>query len=307
MEYDNLWALGPNCGIDKLDAIIKAAELCNYYGLDAQSVGVTVSFVMDCHEKGILTHEELGGLDAHFGNAEALIQLIEKIGKREGIGDMLADGVKVAAEKIGKDSIKLAMQIKGLEVTGYDLRCLKTAALGSAVSFRGADQNRSGAYTFDLKGDVNRLKAEKGRGKLVKDAEDVYALIDSLIICKNSKGTLYKELPDMAKLYSLVTGESMTAEELKVAGERINTLAKLINTREGLGRKDDTLPWKVMNQPITDDGPAKGAFVTQDELDLMLDDYYQARGWNVEGVPTKAKLQALGMRDYQSIIETKEA
>jgi aldehyde:ferredoxin oxidoreductase len=307
MEYDNLWALGPNCGVDKLDSIIKAAELCNYYGLDAQSVGVTVSFVMDCHEKGILTHEELGGLDAHFGNAEALIQLIEKIGQREGIGDMLADGVKVAAEKIGRDSIKLAMQIKGLEVTGYDLRCLKTAALGSAVSFRGADQNRSGAYTFDLKGDVNRLKAEKGRGKLVKDAEDVYALIDSLIICKNAKGTLYKELPDMAKLYSLVTGESMTAEELKVAGERINTLAKLINTREGLGRKDDTLPWKVMNQPITDDGPAKGAFVTQDELDLMLDDYYQIRGWNVEGVPTKAKLQALEMQDYQSIIETKEA
>ena len=307
MEYDNVWALGPNCGVDKLDVIIKAAELCNYYGLDAQSVGVTVSFVMDCHEKGILTHEELGGLDAHFGNAEALIQLIEKIGKREGIGDMLADGVKIAAEKIGKDSMKLAMQIKGLEVTGYDLRCLKTAALGSAVSFRGADQNRSGAYTFDLKGEVNRLKAEKGRGKLVKDAEDVYALIDSLIICKNAKGTLYKELPDMAKLYSLVTGEAMTAEELRVAGERINTLAKLINTREGLGRKDDTLPWKVMNQPITDDGPAKGAVVTQDELDLMLDDYYQARGWNVEGVPTKAKLQALGMQDYQSIIETKEA
>ena len=307
MEYDNVWALGPNCGVDKLDAIIKAAELCNYYGLDAQSVGVTVSFVMDCHEKGILTHEELGGLDAHFGNSEALIQLIEKIGKREGIGDMLADGVKIAAEKIGKDSVKLAMQIKGLEVTGYDLRCLKTAALGSAVSFRGADQNRSGAYTFDLKGEVNRLKAEKGRGKLVKDAEDVYALIDSLIICKNAKGTLYKELPDMAKLYNLVTGEMTTPEELRVAGERINTLAKLINTREGLGRKDDTLPWKVMNQPITDDGPAKGAVVTQDELDLMLDDYYQARGWNVEGLPTKAKLQALGMQDYQGIIETKEA
>jgi aldehyde:ferredoxin oxidoreductase len=307
MEYENVWALGPNCGVDKLDAIIKAAELCNYYGLDAQSVGVTVSFVMDCHEKGILTHEELGGLDAHFGNTEALIQLIEKIGKREGIGDMLADGVKIAAEKIGKDSIKLAMQIKGLEVTGYDLRCLKTAALGSAVSFRGADQNRSGAYIFDLKGDVNRLKAEKGRGKLVKDAEDVYALIDSLIICKNAKGTLYKELPDMAKLYSLVTGEAITAEELKDAGERINTLAKIINTREGLGRKDDTLPWKVMNQPITDDGPVKGAVVTQDELDLMLDDYYQARGWNVEGLPTKAKLQALGMQDYQSIIENKEA
>jgi aldehyde:ferredoxin oxidoreductase len=307
MEYDNIWALGPNCGVDKLDAIIKAAELCNYYGLDATSAGVTVSFVMDCHEKGILTHEELGGLDAHFGNADALIQLIEKIGKREGIGDMLADGVKVAAEKIGKGSIKLAQQIKGLEVTGYDLRCLKTTALSFAVSFRGADHNRSGAYTIDLKGKVDRFKAEKGRGKLVKDSEDIFALIDSLIICKNAKGTLYKELADMAKLYSLVTGIEITPEELSIAGERINTIAKLINVREGLSRKDDTLPWKVMNQPIPDEGPAKGAVVTQDELDLLLDDYYHARGWNVEGIPTKTKLQELDMQEYQSIIEGKEA
>jgi aldehyde:ferredoxin oxidoreductase len=307
MEYDNIWALGPNCGVDKLDAIIKAAELCNYYGLDATSTGVTISFVMDCHEKSLLTHEELGGIDAHFGNADALVQLIEKIGKREEIGDILADGVKIAAEKIGKNSIQLALQIKGLEVTGYDLRCLKTTALSFAVSFRGADHNRSGAYTMDLMGKVDRLKAEKGRGKLVKDSEDLYALIDSLIICKNAKGTLYKATNEMAKLYSLVTGADVTSDEFSIAGERINTLAKLINVREGLDRKDDTLPWKVMNQPITDEGPAKGAVVTQEELDLLLDDYYQARGWNVEGIPTKAKLQELGMQDYQSIIDGKEA
>ena len=307
MEYDNIWALGPNCGVDRLDAIIKAAELCNYYGLDAQSTGVTVSFAMDCHETGILSQEDLGGIDAHFGNAEALIQLIEKIGKREGIGDILADGVKVAAEKIGKDSDKLAQNIKGLEVTGYDLRCLKTAALGFAVSFRGADHNRSGAYTFDMTGKVNRLKAEKGRGKLVKDSEDVYALLDSLIICKNAKGTLYKELSDMAKLYTLVTGSEMTPEELSLAGQRINTLARLINVREGLSRKDDTLPWKVMNQPIPDDGPTKGAVVTQEELDLLLDDYYQSRGWTADGIPTKSQLDKLGMEDLSSIIEGKEA
>ena len=307
MEYDNIWALGPNCGVDKLEPIIKAAELCNYYGLDATSAGVTVSFVMDCHEKGILTHEDLGGLDAHFGNADALIQLIEKIGNREGIGDRLADGVKVAAEKIGKGSMELAQQIKGLEVTGYDLRCLKTTALGSAVSFRGADHGRSAAYAIDLKGKVNRLKGEKGRGKIVKDGEDIFALIDSLIICKNAKGTLYKELADMVKLYNLVTGADMTVKELSDAGERINTIAKLINLREGFSRKDDTLPWKVMHQPITDDGPAKGAFVSQEELDLLLDDYYQARGWNIEGVPTIAKLQELGMDDYQKMIKRKEA
>ena len=307
MEYDNIWALGPNCGVDRLDAIIKAAELCNYYGLDAQSTGVTVSFVMDCHEKGILSHEELGGIDAHFGNSEALIQLIEKIGKREGIGDILADGVKAASQKIGKDSEKLAQNIKGLEVTGYDLRCLKTAALGFAVSFRGADHNRSGAYAFDISGKVDRFKAEKGRGKLVKGSEDVYALIDSLIICKNSRGTLYKELPDMAKLYTLVTGYEMTPEELGLVGERINTLARLINIREGLSRKDDTLPWKVMNEPVPDDGPSKGAVVTQAELDLMLDDYYAARGWTPEGVPTKNLLTKLGLEDFSSITEGKEA
>ncbi|MCW3996364.1 MAG: aldehyde ferredoxin oxidoreductase family protein [Candidatus Bathyarchaeota archaeon] len=307
IEYDNLWALGPNCGVDKLDTIIKAAELCNYYGLDATSTGVTISFLMDCHEKGILTHEQLDGVDAHFGNAQALIQLVEKIGKREGIGEILADGVKIAAEKIGKNSKELAQEIKGLEVTGYDLRCLKTAALAAAVSFRGADQNRSGAYTIDLKGKVDRFKAEKGRGKLVKDAEDIYALIDSFIVCKNARGTLYKELADLAKLYSLVTGAETTPEELAIAGERINTLAKLINIREGKTREDDTLPWKIMNQPITDDGPAKGAVVTQDELDLLLDDYYSARGWTLEGVPTKTKLQELGLEEFSNLVVGKEA
>ena len=302
MEYDNLWALGPNCGVDKLDAIIKASERCNYYGLDATSTGVTISFVMDCHEKGILTHEELGGIDAHFGNAEALIQLIEKIGTREGIGDILADGVKAAAEKIGKNSMQLAQHIKGLEVTGYDLRCLKTTALGSAVSFRGADHNRSGAYASDVKGKVDRLKAERGRGLLVKETEDVNAIIDSLIICKNAKGTLYKELADMAKLYSLVTGADMTPEQLRAAGERIINIARIINLREGLTRNDDTLPWKVMNQPIQDDGPVKGAVVTQEELDLLLDDYYTARGWTVDGVPTKGKLKELAMDEYQNLL-----
>ncbi|MGA2524778.1 MAG: aldehyde ferredoxin oxidoreductase family protein [Candidatus Bathyarchaeia archaeon] len=306
MEYDNIWALGPNCGVDKLDAIIKAADLCSYYGLDATSTGVTISFVMDCHEKGILTHDELGGIDAHFGNEVALLQLIEKIGKREGIGEILADGVKVAAAKIGKDSDKLAQNIKGLEVTGYDLRCLKTAALGFAVSFRGADHNRSGAYAFDISGKVDRLKAEKGRGKLVKDSEDIYALIDSLIICKNARGTLFKELPDMSKLYKLITGYEMTTDELSLAGERINTLARLINIREGLSRKDDTLPWKVMNQPISDDGPGKGSVVTQEELDLLLDDYYLARGWTLDGVPTKDVLTKLGLDDLSGIIEGKE-
>ncbi len=303
MEYETLWALGPYCGVDRLDAIIKGMELSNYYGIDAISAGVIVGFAMDCYEKGILTDSDTDGINAKFGNHEAMVQLVEKIGKREGIGDVLADGVKIAGEKIGNGAEKLGQHIKGVEVTGYDLRCLKTAALGFAVSFRGADHNRHGAYAFDVKGKVNRLTAEKGRGKMVKGMEDQYTVVDSLIVCKFSRGTYYKEYEDMAKLYSIVTGYNMTAEELRRSGERINNLGRLFNVREGLSRKDDTLPYKVMHLPIPDEGPSKGAYVTQQELDLLLDDYYEARGWTEEGVPTKEKLSELAMDDLIPIVE----
>ena len=305
LEYEPLWALGPYCGVDRLDAIIKGMDLCNYYGIDGISAGVIVAFAMDCYENGILTEKDLDGIDAHFGNHEALIKLLEKIGKREGIGDILAEGVKIAAEKIGKGSEKLAQHIKGVEATGYDLRSLKTAALGYAVSFRGADHNRHGAYAFDVKGKVNRLKAEKGRGKLVKDIEDLYTVIDSLIICKFSRGTYYKEFEDLAKLYTLLTGFETTPEEMRMKGERINNLARVINTREGFSRKDDHLPYKVMHHPISDEGPSKGAYVTQEELDLLLDDYYEARGWTRNGIPTEEKLNELGMNDLIEIVIAK--
>jgi aldehyde:ferredoxin oxidoreductase len=305
MEYEPLWAMGPYCGVDRLDAIIKGMDLSNYYGIDAISAGAIVGFAMDCYEKGILTQADFDGIDARFGNQEALVKIIEKMGKREGIGDILAEGSKIAGEKIGRGAENLAQHIKGVEITGYDLRCLKTAALGFAVSFRGADHNRHGAYAYDVKGKVNRLKAEKGRGKLVKEMEDTYALIDSLIVCKFSRGTYYKELEDMTKLYNLVTGYEMTPEDMKRAGERINNVARLFNIREGLGRKDDTLPYKVMHDPVPDEGPSKGAYVTQEELDLLLDDYYESRGWTHEGVPTEAKLRELSMDDLIHLTERK--
>ena len=305
MEYEPLWAMGPYCGVDRLDAILKGMDLSNYYGIDSIGVGVIVGFAMDCYEKGILTEKDLEGIDARFGNHEALVQLIEKIGKREGIGDVLAEGVKIAGEKIGKGAEKLAQHIKGVEVTGYDLRALKTAALGFAVSFRGADHNRHGAYGFDVKGKVNRLIVEKGRGKMVKDMEDQYTIVDSLIVCKFSRGTYYDGFKDMAKLYSLVTGFDVTPEQLRQTGERINNVARLFNIREGLGRKDDSLPYKVMHLPVPDEGPSKGAFVSQKELDFLLDDYYESRGWNKDGIPTTERLKKLGMEDLIHITEVK--
>ncbi len=305
VEYEPLWAFGPHCGVDRLDSIIKAMELCNYYGLDNLSTGNIVGFAMDLYSHQILTKEDTGGIDLSFGNGDAAVELVHMIGKREGIGDILAEGVKRAAEKIGKGAEKYANHIKGLEMTGYDIRGLKTAAIGYAVSFRGADHNRHGAYALDLKGTVDRFKVEKGRSKIVISIEDLYTVIDSLIVCKFSRGIYYKEYDDLAKYYSLVTGLEMTAEELRMAGERINVLGRLFNIREGFTRKDDHLPPKVMSTPIPDNTVSKGSFISQKELDLMLDDYYAYRGWTKEGVPTVNKLKELGLDDLEYIVEIK--
>jgi aldehyde:ferredoxin oxidoreductase len=303
VEYEPLWAIGPNCGVGNLDAILKGMDMGNYYGVDTISIGGIVSFAMDLYEHGLISKEDLGGLELKFGNSEAMLEMIKRICLREGFGNVLAEGVKLAADKVDKDAYKYAVHIKGLEMSGYDIRGLKTAALGYAVSFRGADHNRHGAYGPDVSGKVNRFKAEKGRGKLVRETEDLYAVIDSLIVCKFSRGTYFEGYKDLAALYSAVTGLEMTAEELQKAGERINNLGRLFNIREGLTRKDDTLPWKVMNVPIPDEGIAKGSFVSQADLDLLLDDYYEVRGWTKDGVPTVETLTKIGMEDLAYLVK----
>ena len=309
VEFECLWALGPNCGVDRLDAVIEAIYQCDYYGMDGISTGVIVGFAMDCYEHGILTKKDTDGLDLRFGNAEAMVEMIKRIGSRKGwLGDVLAEGSMRAAEKIGKGAVKYANHIKGLELPGYDLRTLQTAALGFAVSFRGACHLRSGAYSPDVKGKVNRFKIEKGRGKIVMNGEDTYNIIDSLILCKFSRGVYYEELEDMAKYYTLATGIKITPAELSQAGERINNLAKVLNIREGKGTREyDQLPPKIMNVPVPDEGFAKGAHVTQKEFDVGLDDYYEVRGWTKEGIPTVEKLKELGLQDLVPIIRKKLA
>ncbi len=305
VEFECLWALGPNCGVDRLDAIIEAIAQCDHYAMDGISIGGIVAFAMDCYEHGILTKEDTEGLDLSFGNAEALVETVKRIGSRKGwLGDVLAEGTMRAAEKIGKGAEKYANHIKGLELPGYELRTLKTAALGFAVSFRGACHLRSGAYSPDVKGKVDRFKIEEGRGKIVMDGEDLYNVVDSLILCKFSRGTFYEGLDDMAKYYTLATGIEMTAEELRKAGERINNLARVLNIREGKGTREyDQLPPKIKDVPVPDEGFAKGAHVTQEEFDVGLDDYYQVRGWTKQGIPTVEKLKELGLQDLVPILK----
>jgi len=301
VELETLWAFGPNCGIDELDAVLKGIELTNTYGIDSISTGVTISFAMDCFEQGILSKKDTDGLELKFGNYQAMLEMIERIAFRKGLGDILAEGVRTAAEKIGKGANKLASHIKGLEMTGYDPRGMKTAALGFAVSFRGACHNRHGAYDYDLEGQVDRLSSEN-KGELVKKNEDWYAIIDSLIICKFSRD-LYKDVfGDSARLYSLVTGIPTKDEDMRKAGERIVNLARIFNIREGLTRQDDHLPLKIMTVPIPDEGPVKGSFVSKEDLDKLLDDYYRVRGWSSNGVPLLSKLGELGLEEYSDIV-----
>ncbi len=305
LEFECLWSMGPLCGVDRLDAIIEAMRIVNEYGMDGISIGVVVAFAMDCYEHGVITKEQADGIDLSFGNAEALIAIIHKIGKREGwLGNALAEGVAKAAEIIGGDAYKYACHIKGLELPGYDLRTLKTAALGFSVSFRGACHLRNGAYSPDVKGKVNRFKIEKGRGKMIVGDGNLYNIIDSLIVCKFSRGTYYDGLKDLANYYTLATGIPITPEELDKDGERIENLARLFNIREGKGtRAYDTLPWKIMNVPVPEDGPAKGMFVSDEELQIGLDDYYAARGWTSDGVPTVEKLNELDLGEYAPMVK----
>jgi len=312
LEYEPTWALSANCGVNRLDATVRAIELCDHYGLDGISTGVIISFVMDCYEHGYLTKEDLDGIEARFGNHEAMLELVRKIGERDGIGDILAEGVKraaeILAEKKGIPEIKnLACHFKGVEMTGYDIRSLKTAALGYMVSFRGACHNRHGAYGPDIAGKVDRFKAEKGRGKVVADIEDLYTLIDSFMVCKFSRRIYVEEggFGDFAKLYTYVTGIKVTAEDMRTTGARINVLARVINVREGFSRKDDYPYWKAMNVPVPEDGPAKGCVLTKEECDLLLDDYYAVRGYNKDGIPLPETLKKLGLDEFIPIVEAR--
>jgi aldehyde:ferredoxin oxidoreductase len=301
VEYEPTMAFGPYCGVSDLSAVIKAIEYCNLYGTDAIGTGIVIGFAMECYKKKLISKEDTGGLELEFGNGAAMVDMVKKIALREDIGALLAEGVKRASQKIGQGSEHFAMHIKGLEMTGYDARSLKTAALGYAVSRRGADHQRNGSYGWDLSGKVDRFKAEPGRGKLVMGDEDLYCVIDSMIICKFTR-TIWKVYDDIAKVYSLVTGIPMTAGDMEKAGERMSNLARLFNIREGLTRKDDSLPERIMTDPIPS-GIAKGSVTTQQDLDIMLDGYYEARGWTPMGVPEKTKLDELGLGSYAEIIE----
>jgi len=296
MEYQGMYALGTNCGIWYLPAIVKAGQLCDTLGMDVISTGVVIAWAMECFEKGILTSKDTEGVDLSFGNHEALMEIIPKIANRDGLGNILAEGVKRASEKIGKGSEKFAMHSKGLEFPGFDVRWLKATALSFAVSTRGADHISASIFGPEIRGRINRFRFEKGEGEFVAEKENNLILYDLFMICRFSGDLWMNVYSDLAHLYALVTGIPLTTEELRTTGERVWNMEKAYNIREGWTRKDDSLPSRVFNDPIPD-GPAKGSVLSKEEFDFMLDDYYAARGWTRDGMPTKKKLIELGLND----------
>jgi aldehyde:ferredoxin oxidoreductase len=236
-------------------------------------------------------------MDLHFGNDVSMVQLLHLIGERKGLGDILADGVKVAAERIGKGSEKYAMHVKGLELPGYDARGVKAMGLSFATAYTGADHGK-GYATQELFGasvpyPVDRFAIE-GKGKLCKWNQDVRAgIADSATICAFVMGAVAGFMfENTADLMQGTTGLTYSSEEVLEVGERINNLARVFNALAGFTRADDDLPERLKIEPIPD-GPSKGQLISQADLDAMLDEHYEARGWTQEGIPTRVKLEEL--------------
>ena len=300
MEYESLFALGPLCGVSDPDIVIRAAAICDDLGMDTISAGATVAWAMECFERGLLTAADTGGVELRFGNGEALLRVLEDMGYRRGIGSLLAEGNRAAAKVVGKGSEAWAMQVKGLEMPGYEPRSLKTMALGLATTPRGACHNRSSAYEADFSDRVDRLSVDETRGRIAAESEDFEAVLDSLIWCKFLRKAFNDFYEESAQVYSMVTGWEMTANDLRLCGERISNLKKLFNIREGWTCADDTLPPRTLDEPLPN-GVAAGVGLTREELDYMIAGYYRARGWTDEGLIPEDKLAELGLETWPRV------
>jgi aldehyde:ferredoxin oxidoreductase len=289
-EYETAWALGPDCGVDDLEAIAKANYLCNEYGLDTIGLGATVACAMDLFEHGVITAEDTGGIALNFGNARGMVEMVRKAALGEGFGNRLAMGSYRLAESCGHP--EYSMSVKKQEMPAYDPRALQGMGLTYATSNRGGCHVRGYMTAVEILGDPVKLDNLVTEGKPQWDIvfQNLTAAIDSSGMCLFSTFGLGGD--DIAELLSAATGVAYTPEELLKTGERIWNLERLYNLKAGFSAKDDTLPPRMLKDPIAS-GPAKGHV---NRLDVMLPEYYALRGWDAAGVPTQAKLDALGLR-----------
>jgi aldehyde:ferredoxin oxidoreductase len=271
LEYESLFALGSLCGVREADAVLRAAQLCDELGLDTVSTGATIAFAMECAERGYLDEPWL-----QFGSGGALLRAIELIGRRQGVGVLLAEGSRRAALEIGHGSIAFAPQVKGLEIPGYEPRAMQTMALGFAVGARGADHNRSGAYEVDFSDKVDRRHVTIDAVRHAIDTEDKAALMDSLILCKFLRGVFDDFYAEAAVMLNLVTGWNTTSQELRETATRIVRAKREFNLLAGWTPDEDTLPARFLDTPLPGDPQAS---LNREQLDTLVAEYHRQRGW----------------------------
>jgi len=290
-DYETIWAFGPNCGIKNVKTIAMANYLCDAYGLDTISTGVTISFLMELYEKGFIL--DLDGLKLVWGDEEVFLKLVEKTCKGEGVGSMIEQGVARVSRRF-PGSEGFAMHVKGLEMPAYDPRAAKGMGLGYATSDRGACHLRgytAGQELLGYGGGVDPYTIE-GKARLVIDRQDEKAVIDSSGLCFFAFYAI--TLKELYRMVVACTGQPYKDwYELMRVGERVYNLTRLFNVREGLTRKDDVLPSRLLNEPMPE-GPGKGQVV---ELEAMLSEYYRLRGWDSDGKPKDETLEKLGLRE----------
>jgi aldehyde:ferredoxin oxidoreductase len=288
MEYENVFALGPLCGVDDPDDVFAASARCDELGIDTISAGGTIAWAMECVERGLIDEPWL-----RFGDGAALLRALDEIGGRKpGVGELLAHGSRRAAELVGHGSIDFAAQVKGLEMPGYEPRSLQSMALGLAVNARGADHNRSGAYEADLSGNVDRFAGGSAHVAAAVDTEDRAAVMDSMILCKFLRGVFEDPFAEWARLLALVTGWDLDAAELHAAARRIVRAKRAFNLREGATAADDTLPARMLSTPL-ELGSGRTVTLTADRLRAMVAGYYAARGLDQDGRVAPADLADL--------------
>jgi aldehyde:ferredoxin oxidoreductase len=289
VEYENVFALGPLCGVSDPDAVLAASSLCDELGIDTISAGGTLAWAMECAERGLIDAPWL-----RFGDADALTRALTEIGAREGLGDLLAEGSRRAAEEVGHGSESFAPHVKGLELPGYEPRTLHAMALGLAVNARGADHNRSGAYEADLSGDLDRLAGGDEHVAAAIETEDRAAVMDSLILCKFLRGIFAEPWQEWPGLLRPVTGWDVDADELHRTARRIVAVKRLFNLREGWTRAEDRLPERFLTEPLELDS-GREARLTKERLDSMIDSYYEHRGLDPNGAPKRETRSELGL------------
>jgi aldehyde:ferredoxin oxidoreductase len=295
-EYETLALMGSNCLVDDLAAIIKANELCNRYGLDTMSTGSVIAFGMEAFEKGLITKKDTEGIDLVWGNGDAVIEMVKKIGEFTGIGKLLGLGSKEAAKMLGKNAEEFAIHVKGLDFAAHDPRAYNAGAVNFATSARGACHLSGFTHVFeralvapeiDIPEPLDRFEIS-GKGILTAKTQDYMGMLDSLEICKfilfGGMG-----MSHFINWYRYVTGEEMNVTGFMKTGERIFNLKRLYNVKCGLSRKDDFLPpriltWKKVGEGLSPNLPPLGA---------MLGEYYEYRGWSEDGIPSKEKLEEL--------------